>query len=288
MNVMSMAVACALVFLCGLIVFIAGKAGVFDPLVRLIRTYMRLPVSARIFAALFVAWSVGAGGAKNPRSGAGPLHAPRRLLRPAASVSREELPTTDTNSIAFVQFSRDASTSNLLFTLYAPATCPIDVFGRVRLESGNWECLGTVNAVSPFTAVTVYSPSNSYFLAAARQDVDSDGDGIPDGRERFLFHTDPRLWDSSGDGLSDWAKVYLHGLDPLRRDSDGDGYDDDEEIAAGQSPYHFTVGAPSTIRYVYDDDDRLVGGYVGTSQGAATVTLTPAGNPAMLHERGAR
>lgn len=157
-------------------------------------------------------------------------------------------------------------------------------FGKEILSS-NWNYRGTVNAICPFTESSLYSPFSTYFLIAARGDIDTDGDGIPDGMEKLQFHTNPNLWDSSGDGLSDWMKIYRYGLDPLLRDTDGDGFEDDEEIRAGMNPSIQNNGAGTTIRYYYDDDDRLTGSYSGAKQGAATATLTPVGNPAVLHER---
>ncbi len=43
--------------------------------------------------------------------------------------------------------------------------------------------------------------------------VDSDGDGISDGYEIFVLHTDPNKVDSNGDGISD-AVALLHGMNP--------------------------------------------------------------------------
>ena len=193
----------------------------------------------------------------------------------------------DTNVVSFVSISRNAATSNAVLTLYAPTALPVDVFSRERIDYGDWSLCASTNAIHPFTELTIPSPVASRFFAASRGDIDLDGDGIPDGRESFLYHTNPSLWDTSGDGLSDGAKVNL-GLNPLSRDTDCDGFDDDEELALGSDPAVATPRAAATIRYIYDDDDRLTAAYVGASHGAATTSLTPAGNPATLHERSAR
>jgi len=194
---------------------------------------------------------------------------------------------TDMNAVSFVAVSHDAATSNAILTLYAPTALPVDVFARERLDSGDWSLCASTNALHPFTELTIPSPVASRFFSASRGDVDLDGDGIPDGREAFLYHTNPSLWDTSGDGLSDGVKV-AQGLNPRLRDTDGDGYDDDEELAYDSDPMAFTPGANATIRYIYDDDDRLTATYSGARQGAATTSLTSAGNPATLHERSAR
>ena len=193
----------------------------------------------------------------------------------------------DTNAVSFVSVSRDAATSNTVLTLYAPTALPVGVFAREHLDSGDWSLCASTNALHPFTELTIPSPAASRFFAASRGDVDLDGDGIPDGREVFLYRTNPALWDTSGDGLPDGVKV-AQGLNPLLRDTDGDGFDDDEELAYDSDPMAFTPGANATIRYIYDDDDRLTATYSGARQGAAPVALTPAGNPATLHERSAR
>ena len=192
----------------------------------------------------------------------------------------------DTNDLSFVHFSCDTAATNAAFTLYAPEPMPIDLFARNRLDDSGWSLCGVFNAFYPFTDVTVPSSASSRFFVAARGDVDSDSDGIPDGREVFLYRTNPALWDTSGDGLSDGAKV-VQGLNPLLRDTDRDGFDDDDELALGSDPAVATPRAAATIRYIYDDDDRLTAAYIGASLGAATTSLTPAGNPATLHERSA-
>lgn len=193
---------------------------------------------------------------------------------------------TDTNRIAFAGV-KNSSPEVFSFDLYSPGNLPIDIFFRVGLRNGPlWNYAGTVQAIAPFTPSAVIAPTGSLFLHAARGNIDSDGDGIPDGMETLHFGTNPHLWDSSGDGLSDWIKIYRYGLDPLQRDSDGDGYSDDEELLAGTDPTTANPGAHDSIRYYYDEDDRLTGGYLGADAGATTATLTPAGNPVKLQERG--
>ncbi len=53
------------------------------------------------------------------------------------------------------------------------------------------------------------------FFAAGNADIDSDGDGLTDAREKFLYHTDPNEWDTDGDGFSDGDEVNVYGTDPL-------------------------------------------------------------------------
>ena len=44
--------------------------------------------------------------------------------------------------------------------------------------------------------------------------------------------------DSDGDGLSDWNEVFLYGTDTNRADTDGDGLADSSELLAGANPLH--------------------------------------------------
>lgn len=168
----------------------------------------------------------------------------------------------------------------------------LDVFGVTNLLSARWEYLGAVS-VTPASGsadfdILCSSLTNGWegsgFFRIATQE-DSDGDGLSDAYERLVSLTDGRLSDSEGDGLSDFIELFTYGTDALLRDTDSDGYDDDEEILAGTDPKQTTEGARDTIRYYYDADDRLIGGYSGS--GAVKLEVNPAGNAATLHERSA-
>ena len=64
--------------------------------------------------------------------------------------------------------------------------------------------------------------------------VDTDGDGMLDGRELLLL-TDPTRADTDADGMSDGYELGLK-TDALRADTDGDGLGDAVELAAGSDP----------------------------------------------------
>ncbi len=195
-------------------------------------------------------------------------------------------PPADTNRVAFARVG-SSTLGTFDFDLYTPDDLPVDIFTKTNLRDGpRWSYTGTVQAVAPFTPASIAKGYPQRFLRATRGDIDSDGDGIPDGLELLHFGTNPLLWDSSGDGLSDWRKIYQYGLDPLSRDSDGDGYSDDEELLAGTDPTQITPGATAgALRYYRDLDDRITTVYAGADGAATTATVTPVGNPTTLQER---
>ncbi len=70
--------------------------------------------------------------------------------------------------------------------------------------------------------------------------VDTDGDGLWDGHEEYVYHTRPTVADTDRDGFSDGIEVGA-GSDPLKAcsvpgDRDCDGFADDEELNAGSNP----------------------------------------------------
>ena len=68
------------------------------------------------------------------------------------------------------------------------------------------------------------------------QNVDTDKDGLTDGKEVELG-TNLVVNDTDNDGLNDSYEVDL-GTDPLRRDSNGDGLNDSYELDLGTDPLH--------------------------------------------------
>jgi outer membrane protein OmpA-like peptidoglycan-associated protein len=67
---------------------------------------------------------------------------------------------------------------------------------------------------------------------------DTDGDGLSDYEEVRIFRTDPLRVDTDGDGLSDFDEIYFYGTNPLLADTDGDGLTDKEELELGTDPTH--------------------------------------------------
>ena len=119
-------------------------------------------------------------------------------------------------------------------------------------------------------------PCRYYVLNDPSKDMDRDG--ISDGRERYILRTDPELSDTSGDGLCDgW--LILYGFDPLAQnalnDGDNDGFSNLEEQKKGTDPTQQDAsgdtGTVATLRYYYDEDDRLTDFYCGSEVAQKTV-----------------
>ncbi len=60
--------------------------------------------------------------------------------------------------------------------------------------------------------------------------ADSDGDGLNDKKELEETKTNPTLSDTDNDGLSDGDEVLRHKTDPLKNDTDGDTLSDGDEV----------------------------------------------------------
>ncbi|MFA7158175.1 MAG: hypothetical protein WC299_02645 [Kiritimatiellia bacterium] len=76
-------------------------------------------------------------------------------------------------------------------------------------------------------------------LGTSDYSADSDGDGLSDYDEVFVYGTDPANPDTDGDGMSDGWEV-LHGLNPKVNDAggdaDGDGVNNLAECLQGRDP----------------------------------------------------
>jgi hypothetical protein len=70
----------------------------------------------------------------------------------------------------------------------------------------------------------------------ASSTLDSDGDGLTDYEEIYIYHTDPYKADTDGDGLTDYQEVKIYHTDPNNPDTDGDGYPDGVEVKNGYNP----------------------------------------------------
>jgi len=73
--------------------------------------------------------------------------------------------------------------------------------------------------------------------------TDTDGDGLSNADEQYVYGTNPAVADTDGDGLRDWEEVHpgtdRHISDPLDPDTDGDGLTDRLEAEVGSHPLMF-------------------------------------------------
>jgi len=67
---------------------------------------------------------------------------------------------------------------------------------------------------------------------------DSDGDGIPDYKERE-YGTDPNNRDSDGDGINDFDEINKYHTNPNNNDTNGDGIPDGKAVELGLNPLKF-------------------------------------------------
>ena len=207
------------------------------------------------------------------------------MLKNALSVKKETLPMSWKTEKRHYFLSLLPSYGLLSFNMFTPETEEVSVYAKTNLSSKVWTFAGKSKAFEEFVFSATRTNIKGAFLGTTKRLIDSDGDGIADDVEQTSYGTNPNKIDTSGDCLTDWEKICRYELNPCTRDTDGDGYEDDEEIIGGLNPKIVNEGAGTTIRYYYDDDDRLVGTYIGALRGSIVQKLSPAGNPCVISER---
>ncbi len=165
--------------------------------------------------------------------------------REAAAMMR----SGESGSVSNLQFTAIGATTNgtIGLTLAWPdeglGTNVVDIFACTDLRAGDWVLADTLT-LDMQTNRVVWADADSTNHTTRFYDAwthhDSDGDGIPDGREVRLYGTDRHQWDSDGDGLSDFAEIFVHGTSALNADSDGDGLPDGWEVQYGLDPLDAT------------------------------------------------
>ena len=132
-------------------------------------------------------------------------------------------------------------------TLWYPVSPPFN-----GLESA-WECRTTnlllTNGVGIWDDANISSNARVRFYGVANR-MDTDEDGLTDGAEKFVHHTNPDEPDTDGDDLTDYEEVTTYETDPLNPDTDGDGMTDGWEVANSLDPLE-NDGAPD------GDNDKL-------------------------------
>lgn len=86
-----------------------------------------------------------------------------------------------------------------------------------------WSLLATNMSISG-TSVTWTNtslPASLYrrFYVAGNADLDSDGDGLANARELYLYHTSASTNDTDGDGIGDYTEVLVDNTDPNNGDT---------------------------------------------------------------------
>jgi len=161
----------------------------------------------------------------------------------------------------------------------------VEIYQTSNLLASNWTFSRT-NIItvgsSSFTWVDESATNQiKRFYVAGNADIDDDHDGLVDARELFIYKTDRFLFDTDGDGLGDGWEI-LYGFSPLWAsssqtlgDADGDGFSNLEEQKKGTDPTVADVsgstGIVTTVRYYYDDDDRLTDFYAGATSVQKTI-----------------
>ena len=116
-----------------------------------------------------------------------------------------------------------------------PASDLVDLYaGTNLLELSKLFTLDVSQCVSnAFVAIADESISgtngNAQAFFSVGDATDSDGDGLPDSDERFVYGTNPADFDTDWDGIDDGEEV-ARGTDPLSVDTDGDALCDGDEV----------------------------------------------------------
>lgn len=198
----------------------------------------------------------------------------------------------DALEIAGIQVGGSEDETHRLSIASGAEEAAVRLLGGGDLVAGEWAYRGLALQRAGTGAAGVPAGRTTEFWMAVRGDEDSDGDGVPDVVERHVLGSDPARRDTTGSGLNDWEKVYRYGLLPTEVSTAGDGISDAEKVATGKDPAQpvsasEATAAQTSIRYAYDEDDRLVGTWFGAGGGGTTTGLSPVGNPETIRQRNA-
>ena len=123
-------------------------------------------------------------------------------------------------------------------TLWYPVSPPYN--GMESAWTNRTTNLACTNGVGVWEDANVVSNARVRFYAVTLR-TDSDGDGLTDGAEYFVHHTNPGTNDTDGDGMWDGWEI-LYGLNTSSNDAlldpDGDGRVNIEEFNYSNSTYY--------------------------------------------------
>lgn len=139
---------------------------------------------------------------------------------------------------------------------------------NATLTIGQAEGIGYVNGMIDELAIynraltgteiaSIYSAGG-----AGKCRVDSDHDGLTDLQESFL-KTNPWNSDSDGDGVSDGDEVFVYHTAPMNPDSDYDGIGDGQELADGTDPNNANSAVSRRLGYWSFDNTNTWAGAAG-------------------------
>lgn len=171
------------------------------------------------------------------------------LMLAVASADPQDSDQDESSDLNFGSSSLVSEAGRIRVAVSYPTgyTNRVDLFVCSDLVKGDWRPALTTNAdLSAHRTEWTdpgSSPGSNQFYAAGNADVtpatDPDGDGLPWGRELYLYHTSPTDSDSDADGMSDGWEV-AHGLNPLVNDAsldaDYDGLLNFQEYQLGADP----------------------------------------------------
>jgi hypothetical protein len=120
----------------------------------------------------------------------------------------------------------ERATNGMKLTLAYPDgfTNRLDIFTCADLVASWWDLALNATNVNISTNCIQWVDVNAFsqtvrFYNAGDADLDSDGDGIPDAREKFMYHTSTVTNDTDGDWLTDYYEIMTLHTDPNNNDT---------------------------------------------------------------------
>ena len=142
-------------------------------------------------------------------------------------------------------FIGDADTSSTYYSIFYPSLEEIKIWGMTDPERLENQSKYLIEAGYNVTFKLYPGIAHSY-TAGMLNDVitffeevitiDSDGDGLPDDEEIYLYKTDPENPDTDGDGHSDYEEIIL-GTDP----NDPEDYTETSGLSSKASGFTYSI-----------------------------------------------